>query len=231
MICQWIQTSIPRIHLKSFQSFKNPRVSQEKTTTVYSGGTFCNKWSTSSTRLCLFSRFSPVFTRKKFCRRCTWRFSCFSQYLSSRDEPSIFLKGVFEDRKCFEINNFFAGVDPDRPYKFQWLNFGLKFCAVCNVIAPRGSEELLQAFKTPAVNEVCTDDLNTLITAYKQAPSKNLKTQILIIYAPRYSARSLKKFTSPLKNWAIDKWRRQGVMAKMSELALTSTKCHTAESE
>ena len=27
--------------------------------------------------------------------------------------------------------------------------------AVCNVIAPRDSEELLQAFKTPAVNEVC----------------------------------------------------------------------------
>ena len=134
-------------------------------------------------------QFSPV---KKFCRRCTWRFSCFSQYLSSRDKPSIFLKGVFEDRKCFEINNFFAGVDPDRPYKFQWLNFGLKFCAVCNVIAPRGSEELLQAFKTPAVNEVCSDDLTTLITAYKQAPSKNLKTQILSIYAPRYSARFLK---------------------------------------
>ena len=115
MVCQSIQTSIPRIHLKSFQSFKNPRVSQEMTTTVYSGGTFCNKWSTSSTRLCLFSRFSPVFTRGKFCRRCTWRFSCFSQYLSSRDKPSILLKGVFEDRKCFEINNFFAGVDPDRP--------------------------------------------------------------------------------------------------------------------
>ena len=231
MICQWIQTSIPRIHLTSFQSFKNPRVSQEKTTTVYSGGTLCNKWSTSSTRLCLFSRFSPVFTRGKFCWRCTWRFSCFSQYLSSRVKPSIFLKGVFEDRKCFEINNFFAGVDPDRPYKFQWLNFVLKFCAVCNVIAPRGSEELLQAFKTLAVNEVCTNDLTTLITAYKQASSKNLKTQILSIYAPRYSARFLKKFTSPLKNWAIDKLRRQGLMPKMSVLALTSTKCHTTESE
>ena len=71
--------------------------------------------------------------------------------------------------------------------------------AVCNVIAPRGSEELLQAFKTPAVNEVCTDDLTTLITAYKQAPSKNLKTQILSIYAPRYSARFLKKIHEPFE--------------------------------
>ena len=110
--------------------------------------------------------------------------------MTSRDKPSIFLKGVFEDRECFEINNFFAGVDTDRPYKFQWLNFGLKFCAVCNVIAPRGSEE---------VNEVCSDDLTTLITAYKQAPSKNLKTQILSIYAPRYSARFFKKIHEPFE--------------------------------
>ena len=71
--------------------------------------------------------------------------------------------------------------------------------AVCNVIAPRDSEELLQAFKTPAVNEVCSDDLITLITAYKQAPSKNLKTQILSIYAPRYSARFLKKIHEPFE--------------------------------
>ena len=119
--------------------------------------------------------------------------------MSSRDKRSIFLKGVFEDRKCFEINNFFAGVDPDKPYKFQWLNFGLKFCTVCNVIAPRGSEESLQSFKTPAVNEVCSDDLTTLITAYKQASSKNLKTQILSIYAPRYSARFLKKIHEPFE--------------------------------
>ena len=79
------------------------------------------------------------------------------------------------------------------------VKFWLKFCAVCNVIAPRGSEELLQAFKTPAVDEVCSDDLTTLITAYKQAPSKNLKTQILSIYAPRYSARFLKKIHEPFE--------------------------------
>ena len=35
--------------------------------------------------------------------------------------------------------------------------------------------------------------MTTLITAYKQASSKNLKTQILSIYAARYSARFLKK--------------------------------------
>ena len=67
------------------------------------------------------------------------------------------------------------------------------------VIAPRDSEELLQAFKIPAVNEFCSDDLTTLITAYNQAPSKNLKTQILSMYAPRYSARVLKKNSRALR--------------------------------
>ena len=73
-------------------------------------------------------------------------------------------------------------------------------CAVFNVIVPRDSEELLQALKTPVVNEVCKDDLTSLITADKHAPLKNLKTQILSICAPRYSAIFKKKFTSPLKN-------------------------------
>ena len=92
------------------------------------------------------------------------------------------------------------------------VKFWLKFCAVCNVIAPRGSEELLQAFKTPAVNEVCSDDLTTLITAYKQAPSKNLKTQILSIYALRYSARFLKKIHEPFE--------------KLSDLQIKKARAH-----
>ena len=72
-------------------------------------------------------------------------------------------------------------------------------CAVCNVIVPRDSEELLQALKTPAVNEVCKDDLTSLITADKQAPLKNLKTQILSICAPRYSAIFKKKIHEPFE--------------------------------
>ena len=94
------------------------------------------------------------------------------------------------------------------------VKFWLKFCAVCNVIAPRGSEELLQAFKTPAVNEVCSDDLTTLITAYKQAPSKNLKTQILSIYAPRYSARFLKKIHEPFEKLSDQQIKKARAHAK-----------------
>ena len=86
--------------------------------------------------------------------------------------------------------------------------------AVCNVIAPRGSEELLQAFKTPAVNEVCSDDLTTLITAYKQAPSKNLKTQILSIYAARYSARFLKKIHEPFEKLSDQQIKKARAHAK-----------------
>ena len=71
--------------------------------------------------------------------------------------------------------------------------------AVCNVIAPRDSEKLLQAFQDSKTTEVCSDDLTSLITAYKHAPTRNLKTQILSIYAPRYSARFLKKMHEPFE--------------------------------
>ena len=71
--------------------------------------------------------------------------------------------------------------------------------AACNVIAPRDSEKLLQAFQDSKTTEVCSDDLTSLITAYKHAPTRNLKTQILSIYAPRYSARFLKKMHEPFE--------------------------------
>lgn len=65
--------------------------------------------------------------------------------------------------------------------------------AVCNVIAPKDKEELLEAFKATVTNEVCSGDLKSLITAYKQTPSKKQKTPILSMYATSYSAKFLKK--------------------------------------
>lgn len=73
-------------------------------------------------------------------------------------------------------------------------------CAVCNVIAPKYKEELLQAFKATVTNKVCSGDLKSLITAYKQTPSKKQKTQSLSMYATSYSAKFLKKYASHLKN-------------------------------
>ena len=57
--------------------------------------------------------------------------------------------------------------------------------AVCGVMAPKASEELFKYFIKHA--NAPNNELDALITAYKQAPTKGLKTQILSIYALRYS--------------------------------------------
>jgi hypothetical protein len=63
---------------------------------------------------------------------------------------------------------------------------------ICKVIAPRGSEELFQAVNQPA-EEATTPELLSLMTAYKNVPTNRLKTQILSLYAYRYSASHLMK--------------------------------------
>ena len=62
--------------------------------------------------------------------------------------------------------------------------------AACKVIAPSASEELLNAYrKLPTLEK----GENALTAAYRRAPTKNLKTQILSIYALHYSSSELKK--------------------------------------
>lgn len=61
--------------------------------------------------------------------------------------------------------------------------------AVCKVIAPNASEELLEAYKnSPTLDK----GESALTAAYRQAPTKNVKTQILSIYALQYSCSELK---------------------------------------
>ena len=69
---------------------------------------------------------------------------------------------------------------------------------LCKVIAPKGSEKLLQAYQESKTN-VCSNinESTALIAAYKQAPTRSLKTQILSIYGLRYSARFLEKMHEP----------------------------------
>ena len=68
---------------------------------------------------------------------------------------------------------------------------------VCKVIAPNASEQLLHAYK----QSVRTDsEIDALTTAYKNAPTKTLKTQILSIYASKYSCDELKRIHAPLEN-------------------------------
>ena len=80
---------------------------------------------------------------------------------------------------------------------FRSRGRGMSRCLQCHRL--RRQRRVIASFKTPVVNEICSDDLTTLITAYKQASSKKLKTQILSIYAPHYSARFLKKIHKPFE--------------------------------
>ena len=62
---------------------------------------------------------------------------------------------------------------------------------ICEIIAPDASNELSQAMKLtePGISE----DLEGLMIAYQNAPTRNLKLQILSLYAHRYLLKMLKK--------------------------------------
>ena len=64
---------------------------------------------------------------------------------------------------------------------------------VCDVIAPHDGEVLFQAVQQKKNLGVTSDKgLEALVAAYRKAPSKTLKTQILSIYANRFTVKELK---------------------------------------
>jgi hypothetical protein len=65
------------------------------------------------------------------------------------------------------------------------------------VIAPGASEQLMMAFVKSA--STSGSRLEVLISTYKQAPTKTLKTQILSIYALRFTVTELKEMHSPFE--------------------------------
>ena len=71
--------------------------------------------------------------------------------------------------------------------------------AVCKVIAPNASEELLNAYKTSSTLRLDKGE-NALTAAYRQAPTKNIKTQILSIYALQHSFSELKEMHAHFEN-------------------------------
>ena len=72
---------------------------------------------------------------------------------------------------------------------------------VCHVIAPRDGEKLFQVVQQKQNGGIARDTgLEALIAAYKKAPSKALKTQILSIYANRFTATELKAIHRPFEN-------------------------------
>ena len=67
--------------------------------------------------------------------------------------------------------------------------------AMCRVIAPSSSEKFLKSYITCASRS--DNELEALTLAYRQAPTKSLKTQILSIYALRFTSRQLKAIHTP----------------------------------
>ena len=82
---------------------------------------------------------------------------------------------------------------------------------VCGVIAPNDPDKLYEALVT-ATEKHSSHDILTLTTAYKNAPTKNLKIQILSLYVLNYSTEELKKLHGPfekLSDRQIKKARNQ----------------------
>jgi hypothetical protein len=85
---------------------------------------------------------------------------------------------------------------------------------VCKVIAPNNSEELFECITRSTAETVgdhpVSDELVGLMTAYKNASTRNLKRQILSLYAYRYPVHTLKKIHEPFGNlstWQIKQAR------------------------
>ena len=69
--------------------------------------------------------------------------------------------------------------------------------AMCRVIAPSSSEESLKSYITHTSRS--DNEVEALTLAYRQAPTKSLKTQILSIYVLRFTSRELKAIHAPFE--------------------------------
>ena len=96
--------------------------------------------------------------------------------------------------------------------------------AVCGVIAPKDTEKLLRAFQESRREMGYSDDLKALVTAYHNAPKRNLKTQILSIYATRYPADYLKKMHEPFEKLSDRQIRKARAHAKMVGIGMNVEK-------
>ena len=87
---------------------------------------------------------------------------------------------------------------------------------VCDVIALRDGKALFQAVVDH--EEKCKTaidvGLQTLMVAYQNAPTKSLKTQILSIYADRFSANELKRIHQPFENLSDRQIKKARAQAK-----------------
>ena len=123
------------------------------------------------------------------------------------------------------LNNVATNVGPVSPLTFQlktkWddaredekdvcIDKATETCSlVCDIIAPNAGQELFQSCFTPK-EETKYAELVPLMQAYSNATTRNVKTQILSLYAYRYPVKTLQKIHEPyakLTEWQIKRAR------------------------
>ena len=87
---------------------------------------------------------------------------------------------------------------------------------ICSVIAPKDGEKLFKAMHQPTAEDLVgpTEDLIALMSAYRDAMTKNLKIQILSIYAYRYTMQVLQKFHEPYEKISLRQIKRARLHAR-----------------
>ena len=99
--------------------------------------------------------------------------------------------------------------DSTKEDKCICIDKAIEACSViCSIIAQIAGDELLQS--VAQLPESVSNELVVLMQAYKNAHTKNLKTQILSLYAYRYPMKKLQKLHEPyerLTTWQIKRAR------------------------
>lgn len=158
-----------------------------------------------------------------------WTFGCNigQDSQSSEDEQTVSSGGsamsAFNDA-MEKLNQVATSADRVSPLTFQlktqWdeakeyekevcIDKAIEACSlVCDIIAPKAGPELLKSCCRQ--NDDTHEDLVPLMQAYSKAPTRNVKTQILSLYAYRYPARTLQRIHEPyerLTEWQIRRAR------------------------
>ena len=104
----------------------------------------------------------------------------------------------------FQLSTTWQEAIPDE--RKTCIEKATKACEViCSVIAPKEGEKLFQAIRQPTENDLDepTEDLIALMSAYGDAMTKNVKIQMLSIYAYRYTMKLLQKFHEPYEKISL----------------------------
>ena len=88
---------------------------------------------------------------------------------------------------------------------------------VCSVIAPNDGERLFNEMAQTISNNTNgpTDDLIALMSAYRDAQTKNVKLQILSIYAYQHTMKKLQEFHEPYERVSLRQIKMARAHAKM----------------